>query len=44
MYLNFGYCGFKELNILNYLLELQIKQQGKNFTQGKLSLSFVYAL
>ncbi len=22
MYLNFGYCGFKELNFLNYLLKL----------------------
>ncbi len=33
MYLNFGYCGFKELNFLNYLLKLQIKQQGKTFSQ-----------
>ncbi len=33
MYLNFGYCGLKELNFLNYLLKLQIKQQGKTFPQ-----------
>ena len=33
MYLNFGYGGFKELNFLNYLLKLQIKQQGKTFPQ-----------
>ncbi len=33
MYLNFGYRGFKELNFLNYLLKLQIKQQGKTFPQ-----------
>ena len=33
MYLDFGYCGFKELNFLNYLLKLQIKQQGKTFPQ-----------
>ncbi len=44
MYLNFGYCGLKELNILNYLLKLQIKQQGKTFPQRKLSRNFVYAL
>ena len=33
MYLNFGYCGFKELNFLNYLLTLQSKQQAKTFPQ-----------
>ncbi len=44
MYLNFGYCGFKELNFLNYLLKLQIKQQGKTFPQWKRSCGFVYAL
>ena len=33
IYLNFGYCGFKELNFLNYLLKLQINQQGKTFPQ-----------
>ncbi len=33
MYLNFGYCGFKELNFSNYLLKLQIKQQAKTFPQ-----------
>ena len=33
MYLNFGYCGFKELNFLNYSLKLQIKQQGKTLPQ-----------
>ena len=45
MYLNFGCCGFKELNFLNYLLKLQIKQQGtKTFPQWKRSCSFVYAL
>ena len=40
MYLNFGYCGFKELNFLKYLLKLQIKQQGKTFPQENEVVAF----
>ncbi len=46
MCLNFGYCGLKEFNVLNYLLKLQIKQHaGQNFptmkTWSKLCLCLV---